>query len=70
MKEAIRVDGAILILAEYTGFFGQYVDIAIPENDPRNLPKAIIYNGQTHGLSGHNTDRGKAAYATGKKVAR
>ncbi len=66
---AQAITDAISVLAEYKGFFGDYIDVPMPENDPRQLPKAIEYKGQVYGLSGHNTDLGKAAYATGKKVA-
>ena len=67
--QAKAIANAIPVLAEYTGFFGDYIDVPMPENDPRKLPGAIEYKGQVYGLSGHNTDLGKAAYATGKKVA-
>jgi len=66
--KAQEIADAVPILAEYDGFFGKYIDVPIPGNDPRKLPKAIKFNGQVFGLSGHNTDLGKAAYATGKKV--
>jgi hypothetical protein len=60
---------AMTVLAEYKGFFGDYADVNMPDNDPRKLPKAIRLHGRVYGLSGHNTDLGKASYATGRVIA-
>lgn len=66
--KAKAINDAIIIIAAYPGFFGDYIDVHMVENNPRLLPKAIIHNGKVYGLSGHNTDLGKASYATGKAV--
>lgn len=69
MKTATAQDVIVIRDQDFHGFFGHYIYIDIPSNDPTLLPKGLLYEGKLYGLSGHNTDTGTAAYATGKKIA-
>jgi hypothetical protein len=70
MKEQATPIESLAILAEYDGFFGHYIDVPMKDNDPSKLPGGIWYDGRLYGLSGHNTDLCKAAYATGKPIGK
>jgi len=70
MNKAIALEAITLLPQSCQGFFGKYIYISIPNNDPTELPGGLEVDGVQYGLCGHNTDLGTAAYADGKKTAK
>jgi hypothetical protein len=74
MATATPVQGAITV--EYAGGIGGafHLAVAIDSDDPyrsfKKLPDAVEYEGRVYGKTGYDSDRNRAYYSTGARIAR